>query len=322
MPITRFRPPRRIRAAALAVAGTLVLLGCADRAHEEPAGGSGDGFPVTVQAPGNGDAVTLHSLPERLVSLSPTVTEVLYAVGAGEQVVAVDEQSDHPEWAPTTGLSGLTPDPEAIAAHDPDLVLVAHEVEGLAGALAEVDIDTLVVPDAESLDGAYDRYRMLGTATGHQEAAERLASEVADAIDELVAGTPDPAEPLSIYHELDPDLYTATSATFVGDVYSRFGLDNIADGDDPEALGGYPQLPAERVLDTDPDLIFLADTVCCGVTAESVAERPGWQALDAVAEGRIVELDDDTASRWGPRIVEFAEAVSDAVREAVRDAGS
>jgi iron complex transport system substrate-binding protein len=121
-------------------------------------------------------------------------------------------------------------------------------------------------------------------------------------------------EPLTYYHELDDTLYTVTSTTFIGEVYALAGLVNTADPVDADASAwGYPQVSAEYLLDADPDLIFLADTKCCAQDVAAVAARPGWANLTAVSRGRIVELDDDVASRWGPRIVEFLRSIVEAV---------
>jgi iron complex transport system substrate-binding protein len=117
---------------------------------------------------------------------------------------------------------------------------------------------------------------------------------------------------LRFYHELDPTYFSVTSDTFIGYVYNQFGLVNIADLAEGNG-GAYPQLNAEFILSADPDLIFQACTKYCGETAESMAARPGWGAVAAIANGGVVELDDDIASRWGPRIVDFVRAVAEAV---------
>ncbi len=117
---------------------------------------------------------------------------------------------------------------------------------------------------------------------------------------------------LSVYHELDPTLFSATSKTFVGQVYTALGLKNIADAADSAGFG-YPQLSAEYVVSADPDLIVLADTVCCGQKASTVAARPGWDRISAVRTGSVVRVDDSIASRWGPRLVNFFRAMSSAL---------
>jgi iron complex transport system substrate-binding protein len=271
-------------------------------------------FPVTIDA-ANGP-VEIAARPESVISLSPTATEMLYVIGAGEQVIAVDDQSNHPPDAPMTDLSGFTPNVEAISGYEPDLVVVADDPAGLTDALAPLGIPVLSLPAATTFDDVYTQLEQLGVATGHVgEAAEVAAGMQAD-IDEIVAGLPETPAPLTYYHELDNTYFSVTSDTFIGQVYGLLGLQNIADAADPDgAAGGYPQLNAEFIITEDPDLIFLADVKCCGENAQTVASRPGWADLTAVNTGAVVELDDDVASRWGPRIVDLLRQVGDAVQQ-------
>jgi iron complex transport system substrate-binding protein len=288
----------------------LVLTGCATHAENQDSTAKPDTeatFPVTI------GSVTIDQQPARIVSLSPSATETLFAVGAGPQVVAVDSQSDYPQQAPHTQLSALSPDPAAIAGYRPDLVIVSADTTGLAAALAKTGTKTLVMADAKTLDDAYNQFIELGKATGHQAEGESLARQTRSDVDKIIADTPKPAKPLSYYYELDQTYYSATSATFIGQILGRFGLTNIADGSDPTISGGYPQLSAERILQSDPGMVFLADSKCCGQTAQTVAARPGWNTLSAVKAGRVFPLDDDIASRWSPRVVDLVRAVSDAV---------
>ena len=271
-----------------------------------------DGFPVTVAA-ANGE-VSVPERPAAIVSLSPTATEILFAIGAGDQVVAVDDQSNYPEEAPVTDLSGFTPNVEAIAAFEPDLVVISFDPGDLASSLEALGIPVLLQPAAATLDDTYAQIEQLGVATGHvADAAEVVAQMHAD-IDAIVASVTPRPEALTYYHELDPTFFTVTSATFIGQVYTLLGLDNIADPADADGYG-YPQLSAEYIVEQDPDLIFLADTKCCGQTPETVAARPGWSELTAVTTGAIVPLDDDVASRWGPRVVDFLRTVATKVAE-------
>ncbi|RZQ60001.1 ABC transporter substrate-binding protein [Amycolatopsis suaedae] len=292
----------------------LVLAGCADREPAPAPGPQQDGaFPVQL-SPAGAPSVTVAKRPERIVALSPTVTEVLYAVGAGSQVVAVDSASDFPPEVPKTPLSGLSPDPEAIAGHNPDLVVVSADRDGkLAAALQRTGVTTLVVPDAKTLNEAYSHIELLGKATGHAAEGADVARRTREDLDKIVAETPKPAKPLRYYHEVDQTFYSVTSGTFIGQVYAKFGLANIADGG---GVGDYPQLSSEKVLQANPDLIFLADTKCCGQSPQTVAQRPGWNTLTAVKNGNVVALNDDVASRWTPRIVELARAVGAAVAKA------
>ncbi|MEI4270589.1 ABC transporter substrate-binding protein [Klenkia sp. LSe6-5] len=292
--------------AALALAG---CSGGADSPATPSASSStaGDaGFPVTV----NGDTgeLTLDTAPERIVSMSATATEDLFAIGAGDQVVAVDSTSTYPAEAPVTDLSAFTPNAEAIAGYEPDLVVISDDVDGLAANLGTLGIPVLQLGAAEYLDDAYAQMTTLGEATGHRDAAADLVSTTQDRIDAAVDAAGGAGEGLSVYHELDPSGYAASSATFVGGLYTLFGLTNIADGAGDGT--GYPQLSAEYVVDAAPDLVVLADTVCCGQDAATLAARPAFDTLPAVRDGRVLAADDDIASRWGPRIADLAEQVS------------
>jgi cobalamin transport system substrate-binding protein len=274
-------------------------------------GGRGGGFPVTIR-PANG-SVEVPEPPDRIVSLSATSTEILYAVGAGDQVVAVDETSNYPPQAPVTDLSGFDPNVEALIAYDPDLVVMAEDPGELVAALDRLEVPAVVHPAAATFADVYEQIEQLGRATGHGPEAERLVRSMRSRIQEIARSVPPGAQGLTYYHELDETFYTVTSDTFIGQVYATFGMANIADRA-KGASSGYPQLSAEYIIDANPDLIFLADTECCGITARSVGDRPGWDAIAAVREGAVVPLDDDVASRWGPRVVRFLDVVAEAVR--------
>ena len=274
-------------------------------------GGSSPGsFPVTVVA-SNGK-VTVNARPSRIVSLSPTATETLFAIGAGSQVVAVDNQSDYPKNAPQTSLSGFTPNVEAIAAYRPDLVVIAYDPKGLSGALQRLGITVLHQDGAKSFKGAYQQIRQLGLVTDHESSAVGLVTRMKAKIAAIVKRVRPTGRRLSVYHELTPDLYSATSKTFVGQVYALLGLRNIADAADSVGTD-YPQLSAEYVVSASPDVIVLADTVCCGEKPSTVAARPGWDRISAVRTGSIVRIDDSIASRWGPRLVNYFRALSSAL---------
>ncbi|MGI9120982.1 MAG: ABC transporter substrate-binding protein [Acidimicrobiales bacterium] len=303
--MTTSTPPRKriLRILPILLLGAaLILVGaCGDNADD--AGGPG-GSATTENASG---------IPKRIVSLSPTATEMLFAIDAGEQVVAVDDQSNFPPEAPITDLSGYQPNVEAIAGYQPDLVVLSGDAGGVVAGLNALGITTRIDPAARTLDDTYGQIAELGMATGHEDAAAALVAGMRKGIDEQMARVPKRPQPLTYYHELEDTLFTATSQTFIGEVYRLAGLENVADPADADGQsGGYPQLSPEFLVDADPDVIFLADTKCCQQTAETVAARPGFGGLSALANGRVVELDDDVASRWGPRIVELLRTVVDA----------
>jgi iron complex transport system substrate-binding protein len=247
-------------------------------------------------------------LPQRIVSLSPALTEDLFAVGAGKQVIAVDEDSDYPKRAPRTKLSGLTPNVEAIASYNPDLVVLSYD-NGLVASLQKLGIKTLLEPAPDNLAQAYEEIRQVGAVTGHTAAATKVVRGMEKTLTKLIRSVPKRSRHLKVFHELSPDYYTATSATFIGRIYKLFGFRNIADAADSSHTG-YPQLSPEYIVSANPDIVVLADSVCCGQNAATVAERPGWQNIAAVRKHHVVAVDDSVASRWGPRVIDFARAVA------------
>lgn len=288
-----------------------LLAGCGDEdaAAPPPASPAATAtFPVDITT--QGGTFTMPARPVRIVSLSPTATEMLFAIGAGPQVVAVDDQSNFPPEVPRTDLSGFTPNLEAIAGYQPDLVVT--ESATVRDGLGRLAVPNAVMPAPADLDGTYAQIEQLGAATGQMADAAALVARMRADIDALLAEAPARPEPLSFYHELDNTFYTATSSTFIGAVYQSAGLRNIAD--EAAAAGDFPQLSSEAIVRADPDLIFLADTKCCQESAETVAARPGWSSIAAVRNGGVVALDDDVASRWGPRVVELLREVIAAVR--------
>ncbi|MDP9145016.1 MAG: ABC transporter substrate-binding protein [Actinomycetota bacterium] len=267
-------------------------------------------FPVTV-SDGTGEVI-IESRPERIVSLSSTATEMLFAVGAGDQVVAVDEFSTYPAEAPITDLSGFTPNLEAIVGYEPDLVLMSFDPGELKSGLDAIGIPSLLLTTALSLDDSYAQLEVIGAATGQiGEAAEVVLGMQSD-IEEIVTATTVP-DGISFYHEVDATLYSASSNSFLGQIYALLGMDNIADAADTDGIG-FPQLASEYVVSEDPDLIFLGD-VDFGVTPESLSERPGWAEMTAVQNGAIVPLEAYLASNWGPRVVELLQTIAEAVMD-------
>jgi len=260
--------------------------------------------------------------PERIVSLSPSATEMLFAVGAGNQVVAVDDQSDFPPEAPRTRLSSYQPNVEAIAGYRPDLVVVPDGMPRDAiGGLRKLGLRVLVQPAPQRLRGAFRQIRRLGQVAGHPEAGARMARHIRSRVERAIAAAPTGTS-LKVFHELDPDLYSAASPTFIGRIYARLGLRNVADPAARSAGTPYPQLSSEAVVAANPDLIVLADGECCGQTPATVHNRPGWESVSAVRRDAVVAIDDDIASRWGPRIPIFVQRVVAAMRAAQGGAGS
>ncbi|MFE9202613.1 ABC transporter substrate-binding protein [Micromonospora sp. NPDC007230] len=300
----------RLFATALAV-GALLLGGCAEKTSTDTpaAGGSSAAaaFPATV------GKLTLEKRPEKIVSLSPSATEMLFAIGAGKQVVAVDDQSNYPPEAPKSDLSGFQPNAEAIAGKNPDLVVLSNDINKIVDQLTTLKIPVLLTPAAATLDDTYQQITDLGTLTGHASEAADVTKKMKDDIAALTKELPQRAKKLTYYHELGPELYTATSKTFIGSIYALAGLENIADPSDADGTKrGYPQLSQEVIVKANPDFVFLSDTKCCQQSPETVKARSGWAGVTAVKNNQIVALDDDIASRWGPRVVDLVRAIVDA----------
>lgn len=298
--------------AYLALVTALALSSCAGDGDADTASDPADAspteasFPVTLDTP-NGE-VTVEERPERIVSLSPSATESLFAIGAGDQVVAVDEFSTYPEEAPTTDLSGFEPNVEAIAGYEPDLVVVANDANDLIASLEELEIPVLLSPAPPTVEEGYDDLALLGLATGHPDETAEVVADLRSAIEDAYAKAPE--EPIRIYHELDETFFAASSFGFIGSVYEEMGAENIADAADKDK-SGFPQLTEEAIIKADPELIVITDDVA--YTAEDVANRPGWESVTAVKNDNIVTVDADIASRWGPRLPQLISTVAEAM---------
>jgi len=258
-------------------------------------------------------------VPTRIVSLSPSATDDLFAVGAGKQVVAVDSLSTYPKTAPVTKLSAFTPNVEAIAKYKPDLVVISNDQNHIVRQLGKLHIPVLTEPAAANFGQVYAEIQQIGKVTGHAAQANAVVAAMKAKVARIVKTTPRPGEPLRVYHELDPTYYSVTSHTFIGGMYTLLGLKDIADG--AGASTDYPQLSAEYIVASNPDLIVLADTVCCGQSLATVAARPGWGGISAVRNHEVVRVDDSIASQWGTRTVLFLQAVASAVKTLEHRAG-
>jgi iron complex transport system substrate-binding protein len=289
---------RRLAALVAAAALALSAAACGSSSSSDLSGGTAAAtgtFPASITTVIG--VVHVRSRPTAIVSLSPSTTEMLYAIGAGSQVKAVDSNSDYPPRAPKTKLNGFQPNLEAIVAYKPDLVVIS--------------IPVLYLPPPTGLSGVYSELDQLGRATGHLGQAEHQDAALRSQIQQVIASVPKHAKPLTYYYELGQDYYSVTSSTFVGSLLAMLGMKSIADtATGTASSGGYPQLSSEFIVRADPDYVILADTVCCHQDAVTVANRPGWSGLAAIKEGHVIPLNDDIASRWGPRIVDLLAAVA------------
>jgi iron complex transport system substrate-binding protein len=261
--------------------------------------------PITI-VDDAGRSVAIAAPPTRIVSAAPSATELAFAAGLGEKVVAVDKFSNFPPEAKSRVSIGnyTKPDLETILGARPDLVLATdvHAAE-LVPALESRGI-TVVVLAAKNIEGVMLNLELLGHISGHVEEASAVTAALRErvaAVERKVAGAPT----VRVFYELDPTLFTAGPGTFIDDVIRRAGGTNIASG----ASGDFPQLSPEDVIAADPEVILLADEAA-GATPRSVAERAGWSRIAAVKAGRVASMDPDIGSRPGPRVVDALEQIA------------
>lgn len=296
------------RSALLILVLALVVGACGDDTPADSTVTPADAsvFPVTVRG------TEIPALPERIVSLSATHTEVLFEIGAGDRIIATDVFSDYPAAAlDTEKVDAFNLSVEAVAALDPDLVILSYDPGEAMSGFAALGIPAVLFapPGPTDLDGVYAEWLDLGAATGQGESAEALVAQVSREIDLIIDDLPQTLRSFTYFVELDSTLFTAGAGSLLDTVFGTLGMTNVVGAD----AGPFPQVSTEFLLDVDPDFVFLADTVCCGQTAGTVAERPGWDALSAVQNGRVIELDDSVASRWSHRILDLFIVVAKAV---------
>lgn len=252
--------------------------------------------------------------PKRIISLSPSATEILFAIGAGAQVIAVDDLSNFPTSAPISKLSAFSPNVEALMTYKPDLVVLnadATKAVEVKAALEKLKIKVFLERAPKDLSQAYLEVAALGRATGHFTSAQSLVSNMKKGIRAAISSARK-SRKITFFHELDNTLYTATSDTFIGKVYKDFNLVNIADPAATADSAGYPQLQSEYLIKANPKIIFLSDAQY-GESISTLKKRPGWNGIAAVKNKEIVALPEDIPSRWGPRLVDFYEFIASAI---------
>ena len=296
---------------ALLLAFALALAGCGNDDAAELVSPEEAAPPSTEVAPPPSPPAAEPERPQRIVSLSPTATEVLFAIGASDQVVAVDEFSYYPPEAPVTDLSGWDPNVEAVLSYEPDLVVIANDANDLVAGLDAVGVEVHLSPAPAEFSSGFASIIDLGIATGRLDEALVLVEELKAEINAMLDTATGMA--VRVYHELDNTYFSVSSASFIGAVYSAMGAVNIADEADTEGYG-FPQLTEEYIVEADPELIVITDQV--GYTTDDVAARPGWGDVAAVRNGNIVMVNADIASRWGPRLPQFIAAVAEALQTA------
>ena len=251
------------------------------------------------------------AIPKRIISLSPSATEILYAIGAGSQVIAVDDLSNYPSKAPITKLSAFSPNVEALLNYKPDLIILnadATKALEVKAALEKLKIKVFFERAPLDLKEAYLEITALGRTTGKISGAQNVISNMKSKISAAIKKGKT-SKKITFFHELDNTLYSATSDTFIGKVYKDFNLINVADQAATADSAGYPQLQSEYVIKSNPKIIFLADAQY-GESLETLTKRAGWNGIAAINNKNVVALPEDIPSRWGPRLVDFYEFIA------------
>jgi len=309
------RPVPRIASAAVLAALTLAgvgLAGCGSSGSTNATPAASASSSESVTYPVTEDGTTLAAKPTHIISMSPTATDMLFTIGAGSQVIAVDKNSDFfganpPATKPPADIDAFQPNAETIAAKSPDLVVLSDDTNKIKEALVKLKIPVYMAPAATTIDDTYHQMTALGALTGHPTGAAAAVAAEKKAIADDLAKLKPRAKPLTFYYELDQTFYSVTSKTFIGSLFGMAKMTNIADAGN--ASNPYPQLSAEVIIKANPDVIFLADTNCCQQSAATVAKRPGWSTIGAVKEQQVVPIPDDVASQWGSRVPKLLDTI-------------
>lgn len=275
-------------------------------------------FQEVTLVDGQGNVVTLTSAPERIVSLSPSNTEILFAVGAGDSVVGITDYCNYPHdftaWIEAGNMTSIgnfwQPSTEPIIDLDPDLVLASSASLDAAENLRNLGYKVLVI-EAKTIDGILQDILLVGRATGNNAEASNLVSEMRSRIDSVSNQAADATSTPIVYHEVwNEPLQSAGPGTFIDEIITLAGGENLFH----DATTSWPIISSETVIDRNPDVMFFPD-MYMGVgnfyeTVESVGERPGWESITAVQNDALYEINADIISRSGPRIVDALETVA------------
>ena len=242
------------------------------------------------------------SSPKRIISLSPSITEILFEIGSGNQVIAVDNLSNYPNEAPISDISAYDPNVEAISLLNPDLVILSYNIKNLKTALKKIGIETIYLPAPLNFEDILDQIDYLGLQTGNEDKAKKLISKMKNRMKTLQKLRENETA-TKIYHEIDPNYYSPSKFSFIGDIYQKLNYKNVADKADISNLG-YPKLSPELIISENPDLIVLPGKD--NKYVEKIKLRPGWSYIEAVKKNNFLLTNNDIASRWGPRILNFA----------------
>ena len=291
----------------------IALAGCTGAKAPEASEPAGTEAPESISVVDDaGRTVEIVSSPQRIVSLAPSNTEILFALGLGDKVVGVTDFCDYPEEAKSIEkVGGMEHNLEKIVALNPDLVLA------IGGSPAQVEKATemeklglaVLVLEPGDIEGIMANIELVGKATGAEKEASQLVAELRKRFDDIIARAKGAESSPTVFFELDATdpskPYTPGPGSFIDALISLAGGSNVA----ASAKMQWAQLSTEEIIAQDPEVIVLGDAGY-GVTVEMVKERPGWSVITAVKNGAIYPIDDILISRPGPRIIDGLEALA------------
>ncbi len=298
--------------AACAPAAVLQEVQEQEKASSAPAEEAG-GTTTLVFTDDLGNELQFDQYPQAIVSISPSMTEMLFALGAGEQLVGRDEMSTYPEAAldvPSIGAMWGDLPVEAILAAEPDLVLAAEIISPeTVSALQELGLPVYWQANPDTFEDLWENLREIAALTGHTEEAETLATELTARVAAVETAITEAETTPVVFYELDAtdpsNPWTTGSGTFIDYIISLAGGVNAA----ATLEGEYAQISAEALISENPDVILLGDALY-GISAESVMARAGWDAIAAMQNGAVYPVDPNTLSVPGPRLVDGLETVA------------
>jgi len=307
---------KKLSIISLMVILTLAISGCAVPAPTTQPTAQPTAIPT--QGPleftdGLGRMVTLSETPQRIISLAPSATEILYAVGAGAQMVGRDSFSNYPEEAKTladVGGSMGSYSYEVVTSLNPDLVVAAEiNTPEQVKALEDLGLTVYYIANPASLEGLHAILQTIGQITGHAETAATLVNSLKTRVEVVAAKTATVTTTPLVFYELDGSEpskpWTAGPGTFIDQLIAEAGGKNVGS----VLSGSWAQISAEELLLQNPQIILLGDAAY-GTTPEQVAARAGWNTIDAVVNGKVYAFNDDLVSRPGPRLVDALEELS------------
>lgn len=271
-------------------------------------------FPVTVKDD-TGEEITIDDKPERIVSLLPSNTETAYALGLEDQIVGVSDYDNYPESvSEKTKLGGIEINVEKLLELNPDLALFSasqgRNDKDTVKQLQSAGIDVVVVPDANSIEGAYEIIKLIAMTTGKEAEAEEIIDGMKEEIAAIKEKAADVKEMKKVWIEVSasPDLYTSGSGTFMDEMLKIIGAENLAADQE-----GWVTMSEETVIERNPDVILTTYGYYTDNPEELIYSRSGWTELNAVKNKEIYDVNSDTVTRPGPRLIEGLKEVAKSV---------